>query len=154
MSAWIDVMHYHPHRLHNHLNHHEGSSLVKSGRPDSVPEPVIHPGRVVHQASRAASKVERKLVINTPSTWSKITLSEMLFFKTNDVKNGNFPLSCCLFRQILILQEFCCKRNMWCVVDEAAEFYQFEQSGAKKLDMGGGGIMPNKLCWWCRWRWW
>ena len=70
----------------------------------------------------------------------------LLFFKTNDVENGNFPLSCCLFRQILILQEFCCKRNMWCVVDEAAEFYQFEQSGAKKLDMGGGGIMPNKLC--------
>ena len=44
-----------------HPPHHEGSRLVQSGRPDSMPEPIVHPGGVVHQCRLPAAEVEGKL---------------------------------------------------------------------------------------------
>lgn len=40
---------------------HERSRLVKSGRPDPVPEAVVDPGGVVHQRRLPAAEVEGKL---------------------------------------------------------------------------------------------
>ena len=44
-----------------HPPHHKGSRLVQSGRPDSMPEPIVHPGGVVHQCRLPAAEVEGKL---------------------------------------------------------------------------------------------
>ena len=44
-----------------HHPHHERSRLVKSGRPDPMPEAVVDPGGVVHQRRLPAAEVEGKL---------------------------------------------------------------------------------------------